>query len=99
MRALAVRREQVEALCRRWNVRELALFGSALRDDFGPESDVDLLVQFQPGAGWSLFDLVDMQDELGAIFGRPAHLVEGDGLRNPFRRAAILRTKEVIYAA
>jgi hypothetical protein len=92
-------REPIEAFCRRWKVTEFSLFGSALRDDFGPQSDVDVLVRFEKDAGWSLFDLVDMQDELKAIFGREVHLVEAEGLHNPFRRAEILRTREVIYAS
>jgi hypothetical protein len=96
---LTIPRESIEALCRRWKVAEFSLFGSALREDFGPESDVDVLVRFQKGAAWSLFDLVDMQEELAALFGRQVHLVEAEGLRNPFRRAEILRTREVIYAA
>jgi len=92
-------RESIEAFCRRWKVTEFSLFGSALRDDFGPQSDVDVLVRFEKDAGWSLFDLVDMQDELKAIFGREVHLVEAEGLRNPFRREEIMRTREVLYAS
>lgn len=78
---------------------ELSLFGSVLREDFGPDSDVDVLVTFVPNAPWSLFDWVDMVDELKAIFGRDVDLVEKEGLRNPFRRHAILTTREIIYAA
>jgi len=91
--------ERIGAFCRKWQVAELSLFGSVLRDDFGPESDVDVLVQFSPEAPWSLFDFVDMMDELKIIFGRDVDLVEKDGLRNPFRRRAILTTRQVIYAA
>jgi len=83
--------------CRRWKVTELALFGSVLRDDFGPGSDVDVLVSFAPDAGWNLFDLVEMQEELKAIFGREVDLVERDGLRNPFRRRSILSNMEIVY--
>jgi len=97
--AIRVPREEVADFCRRWRVTELALFGSAVRDDFGPESDVDVLVTFAPDAGWSLFDWVDMIQELKGIFGREVDLVEESALRNPFRRRAIIRTKEVIYAA
>jgi predicted nucleotidyltransferase len=96
---LTVPREAIAAFCRRWRVAEFSLFGSAVRDDFGPESDVDVLVRFEADAGWSGFDLVTMQDELAAVFGRPVHLVEAEGLRNPFRREAILRTREVVYAS
>ena len=96
---VVIDREQITEFCRQWQVTELALFGSVLRDDFGPESDVDVLVTFAPEAPWSLFDLVDMADELEALFGRKVDLVESDGLRNPIRRRAILSSREVIHAA
>jgi predicted nucleotidyltransferase len=86
-------------LCRRWGVLELALFGSAARGEAGPESDVDVLVTFAPDANWSLYDLVDLRDELRHLFGREVDLVEEAALRNPFRRHAILRDKRVLYAA
>lgn len=85
--------------CKKWKITEFAVFGSVLRKDFRPDSDVDVLVVFADDACWSLFDLVHMQDELEAIFGRPVDLVEKDGLRNPFRRRAILNTREILYAA
>jgi len=91
--------EELKALCHKWRVRELALFGSVLREDFAPNSDVDVLVSFHPDAPWSLWDLIDMQEELEGLFGRPVDLVEQEGLRNPWRRAEILRTREVVYAA
>ena len=96
---LAVDRERIGAFCRKWKVQELAIFGSALRDDFGPESDVDVLVELRPGHGLSLYDWVDMIEELEQIFGRKVDLVAKGGLRNPFRRRGILRTAEVVYAA
>lgn len=96
---LTPHREAITDFARRWKVKELALFGSALRDDFRPESDVDLLVTFEPDAPWSLFDLVTMQDELAAVFGRPVDLVEKAALRNPFRRHAILTSSQRLYAA
>lgn len=89
----------VEAFCRKWQVVEMALFGSVVGEDFGPDSDVDVLVTFAKDARRSLMDLVDMEDELAAIFGRPVDLVEKQGLRNPFRRKAILDSAEVIHAA
>jgi predicted nucleotidyltransferase len=85
--------------CRRRKVVELALFGSVLRDDFGPDSDIDVLVTFTPDCGWSLWDLFDMREELHQIFGREVDLVEKDALRNPFRKHEILRTYKVVYAA
>jgi predicted nucleotidyltransferase len=86
-------------LCRRWKVTELSLFGSVLRDDFRPDSDLDVLVTFAADAPWSLLDLVTMRDHLRQILGREVHLVEQAGLRNPFRRQAILSHREVIFAA
>jgi hypothetical protein len=89
----------IENFCRKWQVTEFSLFGSVLRDDFGPESDVDVLVSFAPDAPWSLAELIVMQEELKEIFGREVDLVEKEGLRNPFRRHEILSTREVIHAA
>jgi len=80
-------------------MRELSVFGSALRDDFGPNSDLDLLVSFDPEATWDLFDIVDMKEELEARLGRPVDIVQKEALRNPWRKYEILRTREVIYAA
>jgi predicted nucleotidyltransferase len=89
----------VEAFCRKWKVREFALFGSVLRHDFGPGNDVDVLIEFAEDAHWSLYEWVDMQEELKALFGREVHLASKRGLRNPFRKHEILSTREVIYAA
>lgn len=92
-------KDKIENFCHRWKIKELSLFGSVLRDDFGPGSDVDILVSFFDDARWSLFDWVNMIEELRSITGREVDLVERDSLRNPFRRRAILSSKEVIYAA
>ena len=92
-------RRELEAFCRRWRVRELSVFGSVLRGDFGPQSDIDVLVSFRPDARWSLMDWEEMCDELRVVFGREVDLVEREGLRNPFRRHAILSSAEVLYAA
>ena len=91
--------DQIAAFCQKWKITELAVFGSVLRDDFRPESDVDVLVSFTDDAHWSLYDWVDMQEELKGMFGRDVDLVEKKSLHNPFRRHAILTTKQVIYAA
>jgi len=91
--------ERLLDFCRKWKVAELALLGSVLRDDFGPESDVDVLVELAPGHGLDLFDWVEMIDELKDIFGLEVDLVSKRGLRNPFRRHRILATCETIYAA
>ncbi len=90
---------QVEAFCRKWQIEELSLFGSVLREDFSKNSDVDVLVAFKPEARWSLFDFVEMKDELSEILHREVDLVSRGGLRNPFRRHEILSTRQVVYAA
>jgi len=89
--------EQVEAFCRRWKVTEFALFGSVLRDDFRPDSDIDVLLTFAPDSRWSLFDWVDMKDELEQLFERKVDIADKDGLKNPYRRHEILQTQQVIY--
>ncbi len=96
---LPIDRGQIEAFCHKWQITELSLFGSVLRDDFGPQSDVDVLVTFAPEAHWSLYDFSPMREELIAIVGRDVDLVEKRGLRNPFRRHHILTHREIIYAA
>ena len=85
--------------CRKWKVKELSLFGSVLREDFGPDSDIDVLVTFQPDALWSMWDLMDMREGLQHLFERTVDLVEKDALRNPFRRHEILQNHKVVYAA
>ena len=94
-------RDQIVAFCRRWRITELALFGSVLRTDFGPDSDVDVLVSFEPRVPHTLLDIVRMQDELSAIFGRQVDLIERTAVeqsRNYIRRNAILQTAETIHA-
>jgi len=95
---IKVNKEIIEDFCRRWMIKEMALFGSVLRDDFDEESDVDILISFYEDIRWSLFDWIEMTDELKEITGREVDLVEIGSLRNPFRRSAILSQKEVIYA-
>ena len=96
---ILIPREKIRDFCRRWKVIEFGLFGSILREDFHYGSDVDVLVTFSPDAHHSLFDLVRMEEELGLIFGRKVDVVEKAALRNPFRRHAILKSLEVVYAA
>ena len=92
-------RQKIADLCRRYGVAELALFGSVLREDFRAESDVDVLVSFKPDAHPSLLELAELREDLKDTFGREVDLVERAGLRNPFRRRAILSTAEVVYAS
>jgi uncharacterized protein len=96
---VAVDGKRLADFCRRWKVRELSFFGSVLRDDFRPDSDVDILVSFEPNAEWTLLDLVSMRDEIAGVLGRDVDLVEEAALRNPYRRSAILKSKQVVYAA
>lgn len=94
--------ERLADFCRRWKITELAVFGSALRDDFGPESDVDLLVHFAPDAEWSLFDHVAMQRELEEMSRREVDLLTRRGVEeshNWIRRKAILESAHPVYAS
>lgn len=93
---------KLSAFCRHWNISELALFGSALREDFRPDSDVDVLVSFAPQAHVTLFDMAQMQNELKDIFKREVDLVSKRGLeksRNYLRRKQILDSAQVIHIA
>ena len=95
---LPIPHKKIAAFCKHWQVTELSLFGSVLRADFRPDSDVDVLVTFSPKAEISLFDLVQMKLDLEKIFRRPVDVIEKDALENPFRKREILRTAQVIYA-
>jgi uncharacterized protein len=92
-------RRKIAEFCKRWSITEFSLFGSVLRDDFRPDSDIDVLVSIDPEAHISLFEIAQMQIELENMFKRPVDLVEKEGLRNPYRRREILSTAQVIYAA
>jgi hypothetical protein len=99
---IEVNLDRVAEYCRKWKVTELALFGSVLREDFRPDSDVDVLVTFAQDAKWSLFDLVEMQDELGQLLGRDVDLVEREAIEkseNYIRRKHIFSNTEIIYVA
>jgi len=102
MGKLTAKREQIAGFCRRWKVTELVMFGSALRDDFGPDSDVDLLVTFAPDADWSLLDHIRMQQELAELLGRPVDLVSRRAIErsaNPLRQREILGNTQTVYVA
>ena len=95
---IAIPMDQLAQLCRRYHVRELALFGSVLRDDFRPESDVDVLVEFELGAMIGFLEMAGLQEELEALVGRPVDIVSKPGL-HPRMRAAVLGAATVLYAA
>jgi predicted nucleotidyltransferase len=101
--AIPIDKDQLRDFCRRWKITEFALFGSATRpEEFRSDSDVDVLVRFEPAAKWDLSAWIDMRDELGGIFGREVDLAERDGveqMRNYLRRAAILETAVVLDVA
>ena len=95
-------RDQIAAFCRKWQIAEMSLFGSVLRDDFGPDSDVDFLVTFEPGADHDWEAWPAMVDELAGIVGRRVDFVEKrlvEQSENYIRRQAILGSAERIYVA
>lgn len=94
--------DKIADYCRRWKIIELALFGSALREDFNPKSDIDVLVTFDKDTHWTLFDMVDMQEELKDIFGRDVDLVSRRGIessQNYLRRKEILSSAKAIHVS
>ena len=98
----SVSKETIAEFCRKWKITEFALFGSVLREDFRPDSDVDVLVTFSPGSDWGVEHLLDMKEELEALFGRTVDLVEKrlvEESRNYIRRKHILSHMEAVYAA
>lgn len=99
MNNIEVPQEELKEIAKSHGLKELAFFGSVLSDRFGPESDIDVLIEFLPDFNASLYDLVNIKDELEALFNRNVDVVEKTGLRNPFRRHAILSSYEVVYAA
>jgi uncharacterized protein len=91
---------RLREFCARWKITELALFGSVVRDDFGPDSDVDVLVSFAPEAHWTLLDHVRVRDELMEMFGRSVDLVTRRAVErspNYLRRREILGSAQVVY--
>jgi len=97
---LALDADKLRRFCSKWLITELAVFGSVLRDDFGPASDVDFLAAFAPEARWSLLDHVRMQNELSEIVGRDVDLVSRRAVeksRNPIRQRAILESAQVLH--
>lgn len=95
---LPIGRNLLADFCRRHGIRRLSLFGSALREDFRSDSDIDLLVEFLPDRRVSLFDLGGMSMELGEILGRPVDLRTAEDL-SPYFREEVLRTARPVYAA
>ena len=98
---IEVDQERLAEFCRRHHIKTLAFFGSVLRDDFRPDSDVDVLVEYEPGTRVRIGDILDQEEELVRMFGRPVDLIERRAVeqaRNPVRKRHILQTAEVAYA-
>jgi uncharacterized protein len=98
---ISLAKDQIDAFCSRWHVAELFLFGSVLREDFHPQSDIDILIAFQPDSDWGLLEHVKMQQELQDILGRDVDLVSKRAIEqssNWIRRQEILSTAQPIYA-
>lgn len=92
--------EKLDSFCKKWSVGELSLFGSILRDDFNNNSDVDVLVSFLPDAKWTLFDHVDMKEDLENIFGRRVDLVTKKAVeksKNQIRKNSIINSAKRVY--
>jgi uncharacterized protein len=99
---IEVPKERIGEFCQKWKIVELSFFGSVLRDDFRPDSDVDVLVTFAPEGRYSLFDLVHMEEELEKILGRKVDLVERCAIEqseNYIRRKHILNSAQTVYVA
>lgn len=99
---ISIPRAKIEDFCKRWKIVEFSFFGSVLRDDFRPNSDIDVLVEFSPNSSWGLLDHAKMEDELSQIFNRPVDLVNKKAIKkshNWIRKQNILESAEVYYAA
>ena len=97
---LGISDAELADFCQRWQITELSLFGSALRDDFRADSDIDLLVTFAPDARWSLIDHVKIEEELSALLGRKVDLISKRGVErseNWIIRRSILESAELVY--
>lgn len=94
--------EALAEFCRKWRIRELSVFGSFLRDDFGPDSDIDFLVDYEPDQVLTYFQLFEAEEELKALLGRRVDLVSKravDATENYLRRKIILDSAKRVYAA
>ena len=90
--------DNIEHLCKKYNIDELSIFGSSVREDFTQNSDVDILVSFGGNSEISLFDIMDLENEFSQLLNREVDIVEKEALKNPIRKNRILSSREVIYA-
>jgi predicted nucleotidyltransferase len=86
-------------LCKKYNIIELSIFGSSIREDFTQNSDVDILVSFKQNSKTTLFDIMELEKEFSRLLNREVDIVEKESLKNPIRKNRILSTREIIYAA
>jgi predicted nucleotidyltransferase len=91
--------DTVVAICKKYSINELSIFGSSLRDDFNKNSDIDILVSFFKNSIITLFDIIVLGQEFSELLNREVDVVEKESLKNPIRRNKILSTREIIYAA
>lgn len=99
---IEIPRDKIAEFCKKWMIREFAFFGSVLRDDFRPDSDIDVVVDFEPDSHRTLFDLISMIDELKGILGRNVDLMTRSAVeqsRNYIRRKEILSTLKVVHVS
>lgn len=100
--AIEIPMEKIIDFCQRWQITEFALFGSVLRNDFRPDSDIDVLVTFSPRAKRGLTETLDMRDELQEIFGRKVDFIVKSAIersKNWLRKKNILESAQIIYVA
>ena len=99
---LGIDADKIAVFCRRWKINKLAIFGSAMREELRPDSDIDLLVTFHSDANWTMFDHFTMEDELSHLLGREVDLISVRAVEenpNPITRREILDSARQIYAA
>jgi predicted nucleotidyltransferase len=96
---LGVGMDAIREFCEKWGIIEFALFGSVVRDDFGPESDIDVMVRYDPGKSEPWKDYFLIKDELEELFGRQVDLLKRGPIQNPYTRRSIRRDLTVVYAA
>lgn len=91
--------KDIKIIAAKYSIKEISVFGSSIRDDFDDDSDIDMLIEFHHSEVISLYDIIDIQEYFETITKRAIDIVEPAGLCNPYRRAHILKTKEILYAA
>jgi predicted nucleotidyltransferase len=90
--------DTIVAICKKYFINELSIFGSSLRDDFNKNSDIDILVSFNENSSITLFDIMELEKEFSKLLNREVDIVEKEALKNPIRKNNILSTREIIYA-